>query len=1490
MAVNDSQDYNVGSPTNVAVLDNDTDNEALDPSSVQLIDPATGSPTNSVSVAGEGTWAVQADGSITFTPNAGFRGTPSTINYTVDDTSGNTSNQGTIALTDNTPPVATSDTRNYNVGAPTNITVLTNDSDNEALDPSSVRLIDPTSGTPTSSVSIAGEGTWTVQADGSISFTPNAGFTGTPSTINYTVDDTSGNTSGQATITLTDATPPVATNDTQSYNVGSPTSITVLTNDSDNEGIDSASVRLIDPTTNAPSTSVAVSGEGTWVVQPDGSITFTPEVGFTGTPSPINYTVDDTSGNTSGQATITLTDSTPPVATSDSLDYNVGSPTNIVVVANDTDNEAIDATSVQLIDPSTGNPSTSVNITGEGNWAVQADGSITFTPTAGFTGNPSTINYTVDDTSGNTSNQATITLTDNTPPVATNDSQNYNVGSATNVVVLTNDLDNEAIDSGSVQLIDPSNSTPSTSVNVPGEGNWTVQPDGSVTFTPNAGFTGTPSTIAYVVDDTSGNTSNQGTITLTDAEPPVANDDSLTYNVSAPTNIVVLTNDSDNEAIDPSSVQLIDPLTANPASSVSVTGEGTWSVQANGSITFTPDVGFTGTPSTIDYTVDDTSGNTSNQATITLTDTAPPVATNDSLDYNVGSPTTITVLSNDTDNEALDPSSVQIIDPNTGSSVTSLNVSGEGTWSVQPDGSITFTPDAGFTGTPSTINYTVDDTSGNTSNQGTITLTDNTPPNAGPDTNPYNVGSPTNIVVLTNDTDNEAIDPTTVQLIDPSTGTSATSVAISGEGVWSVQSDGSITFTPISGFTGTPTSISYTVDDTSGNTSPPAVITLTDNTPPSPIDDTQPYNVSAPTTISVLANDSDNEALDPSTVRLVDPATGSFLTAVNVPGEGTWSVLPDGSVTFTPSGGFTGTPSPISYTVADTTGNQSPPATITLVDNTPPNSVDDSLNYNVGAPTNIVVLTNDSDNEAIDPGSVRLVDPSTGSNVSSVVVVGQGTWTVQPDGSVTFAAESGFTGTPDTVDYTVGDTSGNRSTPATITLTDGTPPVATEDTVPFLFGGPTNVPVLANDTDNEGIDPTSVQLVDPTTGVGTTTVNVPGEGTWSVQSDGSVTFTPATGFADTPTPISYTVADTSGNRSNPTAIHIQIPEIAVSNSVTNVAINGLQANLTIQLTVQNTGSTHLNNLSLTDNLASQFGDNFVAIQSVEIVNSTATSDPNLNSGYIDDPSQDIFDGSSGRLQPGEQVVVQIVVSTAPTSGQTTVTLENQAAGAGTPVDNLGNPILDASNNPLAPVTDLSDSGSNPSTTNPGAPGDSGSSDDPTETTITFFTFDSFTNQSEPDAGRAAFGPIPLGTPNRALSQEIAMLAPEPMFSGSARPGTKIVGRIYDENGFQIGHEEAFADVGGNWMMQVHNLSGGSNRYARVVFEEVRGMSASFSPNADAFGYMGSESGNNDYASLEPWTPFEEQYDFAAIYRGSAKVTLASMHRQHNSSLGLGTDI
>src|SRR5581483_583762 len=243
---------------------------------------------------------------------------------------------------------------------------------------------------------------------------------------------------------------------------------------------------------------------------------------------------------------------------------------------------------------------------------------VTFTPQAGFTKDPTPITYTVSDATGKVSNQATITI--DYVPVATNDSSSGNTtGTAVTVPVLANDTTGDTVVPATVQIV--GTVTPGAPLVVPGQGTWSVnKTTGAITFTPAPGYTGDPTPIQYTVQDAQGNVSNAATVTVDYVQlPPVAVNDSSLNNLQGPVTLNVTANDTDpHNDLDPSTVDL-DPATPGQQTTFIVSGQGFWQVDSSGNVTFLPNVGFTGNPTPIPYTVADKTGLTSNPATITVT-------------------------------------------------------------------------------------------------------------------------------------------------------------------------------------------------------------------------------------------------------------------------------------------------------------------------------------------------------------------------------------------------------------------------------------------------------------------------------------------------------------------------------------------------------------------------------------------------------------------------------------------------------------------------------------------------------------------------------------------------------------------------------------------------------------------------------------------------------------------------------------------------------
>ncbi|WFP49720.1 retention module-containing protein [Methylomonas sp. EFPC3] len=626
----------------------------------------------------------------------------------------------------------------------------------------------------------------------------------------------------------------------------------------------------------------------------------------------------------------------PPVAANDSVSgIPVGTPVTLDVLGNDNDPDgSLNPASVTIV--GSGGPGQPLVVAGQGTWSVNpATGAITFTPAAGFTGDPTPISYTVADNLGLVSNPATVTVDYNRPPVAANDSASgIAAGTPVTLDVLGNDNDPDgSLNPASVTIV--GSGGPGQPLVVAGQGTWSVNPaTGAITFTPAAGFTGDPTPISYTVADNLGLVSNPATVTVDYNRPPVAGNDSASgIAAGTPVTLDVLGNDNDPDgSLNPASVTIVG--SGGPGQPLVVAGQGTWSVNpATGAITFTPAAGFTGDPTPISYTVADNLGLVSNPATVTVDYNRPPVAGNDSASgIAAGTPVTLDVLGNDNDPDgSLNPASVTIV--GSGGPGQPLVVAGQGTWTVNPaTGAITFTPDAGFTGDPTPISYTVADNLGLVSNPATVTVDYNRPPVAGNDSaSGIAAGTPVTLDVLGNDNDPDgSLNPASVTIVG--SGGPGQPLVVAGQGTWSVNpATGAITFTPAAGFTGDPTPISYTVADNLGLVSNPATVTVDYNRPPvAGNDSASGIAAGTPVTLDVLGNDNDPDgSLNPASVTIV--GSGGPGQPLVVAGQGTWSVNPaTGAITFTPAAGFTGDPTPISYTVADNLGLVSNPATVTV--------------------------------------------------------------------------------------------------------------------------------------------------------------------------------------------------------------------------------------------------------------------------------------------------------------------------------------------------------------------------------------------------------------------------------------------------------------------------------------------------------------------------------------------------------------------------------
>ena len=661
---------------------------------------------------------------------------------------------------------------------------------------------------------------------------------------------------------------PEARDDVAVTNEDTSVLINVVANDEDDDTGNGRSQTL-----TIQSGSVTAPSHGTAVIE-NNKIRYTPAADYYGTDT-FRYTVTDGyAGSVSSTATVTVTVNPvndPPVAVSDSASTN--EDTALVLsasslLANDTD---IDGDTLSVI-----------SVQGASHGTVSlVSGTVRFVPAANFNGTAS-FTYTVSDGHGGSST-ATVSVTVlpvNDPPVANADTASTAEDTAVTINVTANDTDveNDALTVTAVTNVQ--NGTASISAN-------------RVVFTPAVDFHGTGS-FTYEISDGQGGTASAGvTIVVTTVnDAPVANGDTAGTDEDTPVSIphsVLLANDTDVE----NDVLTITGVLAPVNGTVELSG---------GSVVFRPAANFYGTGSFI-YAISDGHGGTAS-ATVqveVLPVNDAPSALPDYAATEEDAAITVFVLYNDVDVDWDELTITRVWDVQ------------HGTAGVSATGkSIVFTPEKDYVGTGG-FTYEISDGHGGVATASGIVAV--SPVNDAPvgvdDTASCDEDTPLVMSyssLTANDTD---IDGDVVFLISVH-GTGATRGTLALDPMTDT-----VTYMPEHNYHG-PASFSYTLSDGNGGTAQAtARITVRPvNDAPKAYDDTATVQSGSNVKIAVLANDSDEG----------DGDTLSVLT-VGTPANGTVTVNPDNTVTYTPAAGFTGTDT---FTYEITDGTLSAQATVTM--------------------------------------------------------------------------------------------------------------------------------------------------------------------------------------------------------------------------------------------------------------------------------------------------------------------------------------------------------------------------------------------------------------------------------------------------------------------------------------------------------------------------------------------------------------------------------
>ena len=1017
-----------------------------------------------VVVEGEGTYAIDpATGAVTFTPEPSFKGQAKGVEVKVSviatDSEGNkvpvTSSGDYTPEVEAVEPTAEPKKTSGKQGQPQtqDTTTMFKEGDTTApIEKSTIKLVDPTGAEVTTLPATKDGktvGTYTIDpTTGVITFQPNKDFTGTPEPAKVVAADKNG-TKVETTYTPT-VTPvePEGQDKTTTGYQGKPQTGTVTFTEGDPEfPIDNK----VPATFEDGTTRKEVPGEGVYTVAADGTVTFEPENQFTGTAKGVTVKRVDTNGT---PATAKYTPIVIPVVPEgfdnvttgvqgeiqngkpyfkpgrEDTPINENVPPKFIVDGQPTDETTIPATTPEgkEIGTYTINPQTGV---------------VTFEPKdKSYVGpvKPATVQR--QDTNGSTVpaeyTPVIVGVKPTAKPATSEDvqgvEQSKEVTFAPGKADVNGTEKSVAIDSASFKLLgedgQPAGSVPAKNPAGDVVGTYTLKVvDGKATavFTPtNKTYVGTVQPVTIQAADTNGTTvKTTYTPNITPIKPTATPAKTTDIQGKAQFGIPTFTAGDSRVPIVETSTKLIDPVSGNPVESVTVDGEGTYTIEPNGSIKFQPEPQFTGKATGIEVQRLDENGTPAKaKYTPTVTPVKPTGEDVKSEDiqgaeqkgtpvFKPGNPEVPITIN------AAQPAKLIDLDGNPADSVT---VPGEGTYTVNPTtGEVTFTPKPEFTGVATGVSVQVKDANGTRVEARYTPKVKGVTPTAKPVKSkdiqgapqtgkPEFVGGKTTIngVEKTVEIDENA----PAKLIDPKTGKPTTDpVVVEGEGKYTVAPDGTVTFTPEKTFTGTATGVTVQLYDKNGTPAEakytPTVVGVSpegeDTTSVGPKNTPQsgtPTFTGGTTTVKGVEKTVEIDNTVPA--KLVDPKTGNSVDTVTVPGEGTYTVTPEGVVTFTPEKDFVGEAKGVTVKRVDKNG-------LEATANYTPTVLGETKTKDV---TSEGAKNQPQSGTPVFEGDVdKTVPPTFEGGETTKVVPGEGTYTITPEGEVTFTPEQDYVGT-----------------------------------------------------------------------------------------------------------------------------------------------------------------------------------------------------------------------------------------------------------------------------------------------------------------------------------------------------------------------------------------------------------------------------------------------------------------------------------------------
>ena len=1049
-------------------------------------------------VPGVGVYTINSDGSITFTPDKKYVGTPAPVTVRRVDKNGTPVTATYTPTVTKVTPTGTGATSTGPQGVPQTGTPSFQGGD--PLVPID-ETVEPTFADGSKEKSIPGQGTYTIAPDGTVTFTPDKQFVGNPDPVTVKRVDKNGTpVTATYTPTVTKVTP-TGTNATSTGPQGVPQTGTPTFQGGDPlVPID----ETVEPTFEDGSKEKSIPGQGTYTIAPDGTVTFTPDKQFVGSPDPVTVKRVDKNGT---PVTATYSPEFTKVTPTGSGDKTEGLQGQVqegkVTFTPGHDSVPFPADSTPLFD----NGTTVKEVPNVGKFEVDADGKVTFTPDKQFKGETPELELTRVDANGTPVTVKYQAVVKEVVPTSTNATSTGPQGvPQTGAPTFQGGDPLVPID----ETVEPTFADGSKEKSIPGQGTYSIASDGTVTFTPDKQFVGNPDPVTVKRVDKNG-TPVTATYSpeFTKVTPTGTGATSTGPQGLPQTGTPTFQGGDPLVPID----EAVEPTFEDGSKEKNIPGQGTYTIAPDGTVTFTPDKQFVGNPDPVTVKRVDKNG-TPVTATYSPEFTkVTPTGTNATSTGPQGVPQTGTPSFQGGD--PLVPID-EMVEPTFADGSKEKNIPGQGTYTIAPDGTVTFTPDKQFVGKPDPVTVKRVDKNG-TPVTATYSpeFTKVTPTSTDATSNGIQGQSQKGIPSFTAGNSAVPIDET----VEPTFEDGSKEKSIPGQGTYTIAPDGTVTFTPDKQFVGSPDPVTVKRVDKNGT---PVTATyspeFTKVTPTGTGDKTEGLQGQVQEGKVTFTPGHDSVPFPADSTPLFDNGT----TVKEVPNVGKFEVDADGKVTFTPDKQFKGETPELELTRVDANGT---PVTVkyqAVVKEVVPTSTNATSTGPQGVPqTGTPSFQGGDPLVPID----ETVEPTFEDGSKEKSIPGQGTYTIAPDGTVTFTPDKQFVGNPDPVTVKRVDKNG---TPVTATYSPEFTKVTPTGTG-ATSTGPQGLPQTGTPS-FQGGDPLVPidETVDPTFADGSKEKTIPGQGTYTISLDGTVTFTPDKQFVGKPDPITVKRVDKNG--------------------------------------------------------------------------------------------------------------------------------------------------------------------------------------------------------------------------------------------------------------------------------------------------------------------------------------------------------------------------